>query len=79
MYFTVISNQSTKKNKEEKASFLEELNDNEIMTRPLWVPLNRLPMYKECYSDELKNTNHLYDVSVNLPSSAREVDYAKIL
>lgn len=67
------------KNKEEKASFLEELNDNEIMTRPLWVPLNRLPMYEECYSDELKNTNHLYDVSVNLPSSAREVDYAKIL
>jgi perosamine synthetase len=53
-------------------SFLQVTNDQGIMTRPPWVPLSNLEMFKNCQSDGLANTNWLYERVVNLPSSFRK-------
>lgn len=66
-------------NKKDKEIFLNELNSKNIAVRPFWVPLNRLPFFSDCHSDDLVNTNNLYDIGVNLPSSVTEIDHAKIL
>jgi aminotransferase in exopolysaccharide biosynthesis len=53
-------------------SFLQYTNDQGIMTRPPWVTLNNLNMFKNCQSDGLENTNWLQERVVNLPSSFRK-------
>jgi len=55
--------------KVEKNGFLEFMNNNEIMVRPVWQLMNRLEMYKDCHSDSLINTKWLADRIVNIPSS----------
>ena len=57
--------------KKERDAFLAYSNDNGIMTRCLWTPMHLLPMYQYCQVDSLKNTQHLYDRVVNIPSSVR--------
>lgn len=52
--------------------FLEYTHERGIMTRPPWTPLNELPMFKKSQTDKLKNTWHLYETVVNLPSSYRK-------
>lgn len=54
--------------REERDDFLEISNKEGIMTRPLWEPLHTLPMYAKCLRGELKNTLHIADRLVNLPS-----------
>lgn len=54
--------------------FLELTNDNGVMTRPIWELMNRLPMFKNCEHDELKNTLWFADRVVNIPSSVRVED-----
>ncbi len=49
---------------------LEYTNNNGVMTRPVWEPLNRLPMFAHCQTDGLENTAWLADRIVNVPSSA---------
>lgn len=49
--------------------FLEETNKEGVMTRPIWVPLCDLPMYKDCQRDSLGNTRYLEERIVNIPSS----------
>jgi dTDP-4-amino-4,6-dideoxygalactose transaminase len=56
-------------NKEERNRFLEYLNDQNVMTRPIWQLMNRLEMFKDCQTDELTNTKWLADRVVNIPSS----------
>ncbi|MBA4408516.1 MAG: aminotransferase DegT [Odoribacter sp.] len=56
-------------NKAEQNSFLEFMNNNEIMVRPVWQLMNRLEMYKDCQCDALTNTEWLADRVVNIPSS----------
>ncbi len=53
----------------EQSSFLEYINNNDIMVRPVWQLMNRLEMYKDCQSDSLTNTEWLSDRVVNIPSS----------
>lgn len=55
--------------KEEQLKFLEYTNDNAVMTRPVWELMNRLPMFKDCETDELQNTVWFADRVVNIPSS----------
>ncbi len=55
--------------KTEQNSFLEFMNNNDIMVRPVWQLMNRLEMYKECQCDLLENTGWLADRVVNIPSS----------
>lgn len=57
------------KDKVEQLNFLEFMNNNGIMVRPIWQLMNRLDMYKDCQFDSLENTEWLADRVVNIPSS----------
>ncbi len=57
------------KNKQERDNFLEHLNNNDIMVRPIWILMNKLKMFKDCYYKDLSNSEWLEQRVVNLPSS----------
>ncbi len=57
------------KDKKARDEFLEYSNANTIMTRPAWVLMNKLPMYKDCETGSLGNAEWLADRIVNIPSS----------
>ena len=59
------------KDREAQQQFLQETNDNGVMTRPIWELMNRLPMFENCQHDDLKNTIWFADRVVNIPSSVR--------
>lgn len=59
------------KDKEAQLDFLQQTNDNGVMTRPIWELMNRLPMFGHCENDGLKNTIWFADRVVNIPSSVR--------
>ena len=59
------------KDREAQQAFLQETNDNGVMTRPIWELMNRLPMFKNCEHDSLENTIWFVDRVVNIPSSVR--------
>lgn len=59
------------KDKHTQLEFLESTNQNGIMTRPVWELMNKLPMFKDCQTDELENSNWFADRVVNIPSSVR--------
>lgn len=59
------------KDKEAQSEFLQQTNDNGVMTRPIWELMNRLPMFENCENDGLKNTIWFSDRVVNIPSSVR--------
>ena len=61
-------------NKEEQLAFLNQTNDNGVMTRPIWELMNRLPMFENCQNDGLENTIWFADRVVNIPSSVRTED-----
>lgn len=50
--------------------WLSELNEAGIMSRPVWTPLHELPMYRECPRDDLRITEKLKRVLINVPSSS---------
>ena len=56
---------------DKQLEFLQETNDNGVMTRPIWELMNRLPMFEHCQHDSLKNTIWFADRVVNIPSSVR--------
>lgn len=56
---------------DKQLEFLQETNDNGVMTRPIWELMNRLPMFEKCENDGLKNTTFFADRVVNIPSSVR--------
>ena len=56
-------------NKKERDMFLNETNKYNVMTRPIWQLMFRLPMYRHCQRDEQKNAKFLEDRIVNIPSS----------
>lgn len=58
-------------NREEQQAFLQYTNDNGVMTRPIWELMNRLPMFENCETDQLTNTQMFADRVVNIPSSVR--------
>lgn len=60
------------KNKEERDHYLNFLNENQIMTRPIWQLMYKLPMYKDCFRDQQKNAQFLEDRIINIPSSYRK-------
>ena len=59
------------KDKEAQLEFLQQTNDNGVMTRPIWEVMNRLSMFENCENDGLKNTIWFADRVVNIPSSVR--------
>ena len=60
------------KDKEERNHYLNFLNENQIMTRPIWQLMYKLPMYKDCFRDQQKNAQFLEDRIINIPSSYRK-------
>ena len=59
------------KDKAAQLEFLQQTNDNGVMTRPIWELMNRLPMFEHCENDGLENTIWFADRVVNIPSSVR--------
>ena len=59
------------KDKDAQQKFLQQTNDNGVMTRPIWELMNRLPMFEHCQNDGLENTIWFADRVVNIPSSVR--------
>lgn len=55
----------------ERDLFLKETNAAQVMTRPIWQLMYKLPMYKDCLKDEQRNAEFLEDRIVNIPSSVR--------
>lgn len=60
--------------KKAQLDFLQQSNDNKVMTRPIWELMNRLSMFENCENDGLKNTIWFADRVVNIPSSVRPED-----
>jgi aminotransferase in exopolysaccharide biosynthesis len=56
-------------NRSERDAFLTATNGQGVMTRPIWEPMHRLPMYQHCQNDGLSNTEWAADRIVNIPSS----------
>jgi perosamine synthetase len=53
-----------------KQELLNHLNENGIQSRPFWVPMNQLPMYKnELYISRDRNSEQIYERSVSIPCS----------
>jgi dTDP-4-amino-4,6-dideoxygalactose transaminase len=57
------------KSKRERDSFIKFTQENGIMTRPTWTPMHRLKIYRDCFKDNLENTQWISDRLVNVPSS----------
>ena len=57
------------KDKTERDKFLDETNSNGVMTRPIWILMNKLPMFKNAQCVYLKNSHWLAERVVNIPSS----------
>ncbi len=53
----------------QRDEFLNFTNSNGVMTRPIWTPMHKLPMFSESLSDQLNNTKWLEERIVNIPSS----------
>ncbi|WP_333601389.1 LegC family aminotransferase [Flavobacterium sp.] len=58
-------------NKTERDLFLKNTNEFNVMTRPIWQLMFRLPMYANCQKDDQKNALFLEERIVNIPSSVR--------
>ena len=49
--------------------FLKVTNTAQVMTRPAWTLMNKLPMFKNCQKGDLENSKWLEHRVVNIPSS----------
>ena len=59
------------KNKEQQLELLTVLNNEGVMSRPIWKLMADLPGFKDCQTTELRNARRYVDTIVNLPSSVR--------
>ena len=55
--------------RKERDNFLKYLNENKIMSRPIWRLMNNLEFFRDCQTGELSNSKWLEDRVINLPSS----------
>ena len=56
------------RDRKEKDEFLEFSHENGVLCRPVWVLMNKLPMYKDCFSYKLENVYKIEERLVNIPS-----------
>jgi len=64
-------NTAIMQDKQQRDKLLEVTNNNNVMTRPVWTPMHKLPMNQDCQKDDLFNTEWLTDRVINVPSSMR--------
>ncbi len=60
----------------ERQTLLTETNRQDVMTRPIWSLMNKLPMYKHCMTDSLRTSEWLEARVVNLPSGVPQHELA---
>jgi perosamine synthetase len=54
---------------------LDYLNANKILSRRFWMPMNKLPMYKDCvYVQKKDNADYIYNSCLSIPSSTSITD-----
>jgi perosamine synthetase len=54
---------------------LNHLNVNKILSRRFWMPMNKLPMYKDCvYIQEKNNSEYIYNTCLSIPCSTSITD-----
>src|SRR5690606_12819330 len=63
---------------EERDAFLHYTNSRDVMTRPVWRLMSRLPMFQRCQHDGLENSRWLEARVVNLPSSVPVSEFPKL-
>lgn len=59
------------KDRTARDAFLTATNDAGVMTRPTWQLMNKLVMFRNCYAENLENSEWLEGRLVNIPSSYR--------
>ena len=57
-------------NKDARDNLLEFTSANGVMTRPVWTPMHRLPMYADAPRMDLAGCESLSDRVISIPSSA---------
>ena len=57
------------KDKKQRNKFLKETNSSNVMTRPIWIMMHKLPMFENAQCGDLTNSKWLNDRVVNIPSS----------
>jgi len=56
------------RDRKERDEFLEFSHVNGVLCRPAWVLMNKLPMYKNCFSYKIENAYKIEERLVNIPS-----------
>lgn len=60
---------------EQQQQLLDYLNENKILSRRFWMPMNKLPMYNECiYINNKDNSDYIYNTCLSIPSSTSITD-----
>ncbi|MBS1577047.1 MAG: DegT/DnrJ/EryC1/StrS family aminotransferase, partial [Bacteroidetes bacterium] len=60
---------------DKQQKLLDHLNKNKILSRRFWMPMNKLPMYKDCvYVQGKDNSDYIYNTCLSIPSSTGITD-----
>ncbi|MDZ4809723.1 MAG: LegC family aminotransferase [Bacteroidota bacterium] len=60
---------------DKQQQLLDHLNANNILSRRFWMPMNKLPMYKDCiYIRNKDNADYIYRTCLSIPSSTNITD-----
>lgn len=60
---------------DKQQQLLDHLNANKILSRRFWMPMNKLPMYKDCvYVQQKDNADYIYNTCLSIPCSTNITD-----
>lgn len=60
---------------DKQQQLLDHLNANKILSRRFWMPMNKLPMYKNCpYIQKKDAADYVYNTCLSIPSSTSITD-----
>ena len=60
---------------DKQMQLLDHLNANKILSRRFWMPMNKLPMYKDCvYIQKKDNADLIYNTCLSIPCSTNITD-----
>ena len=60
---------------DKQKELLAHLNANKILSRRFWMPMNKLPMYKDCvYINKNDTANYIYNTCLSIPCSTSITD-----
>jgi perosamine synthetase len=60
---------------DQQKGVLKILNDNQMQSRPFWVPMNQLRMFRDdIYCNKEDNSNYIYKHCLSIPCSTNITD-----